>query len=138
TQIGTATAPFWMVVSDMGIDVALLGKTLSDFSSGQWWNLPGDVQGLLNALGAYGSYGGGSDTAGLGSHALGTITTRDQLAFLHRNEAVIPLDHPARAAQLIRQAGLAGGGGAGLIQNITFTGPVADEYVASKVNARLA
>jgi chaperonin cofactor prefoldin len=75
----------------------------------------------------------------LGSYALGTITTRDQFAYIHKNEAVLPLDHPARAAQLMRQAGLAGlAGDGGLVQNITFTGPVADEYVASKVNARLA
>lgn len=72
------------------------------------------------------------------SNALGTITTRDQLSFLHKNEAVIPLDHPTRAAQLLRQAGLTGAAGGGVVQNVTFNGPVATEYVAGQVAARMA
>jgi hypothetical protein len=87
---------------------------------------------------------------GPGHAAMGVISTQQHLSWIsegNQPEAVLPLNNPSRSLALMEQSGLAalargaggnsGGNSGGVVLNITFTGPVADELVASRVIARL-
>jgi hypothetical protein len=133
----TTDGDFGKVVNDLGTAIG------DDLAKGM-------VQGLVESIPGATKIDANSFLGKLFSkirgHAAGTITSGPEFAFLGEKgtEVVLPTYDRARSLALMEQSGMAslarstagaggGGSGGGVTINVTFTGPVADELVASRV-----
>lgn len=110
------------------------------------------VDGVVDALGGIGSsirgaIGGalskipvvGGALSGIVGHADGGIVTRPELAVIGEAgpEAVIPLDRPQRAQEVMAQAGLSGGGTTVVVETMNVRNSVDVELVAYALSRRM-